>query len=73
MNKATADTLALLLARDIAKTSSSSTALPFTYLNRDSAESIADFVEMLSKRFEALDDSVSLPHILNAYKNQSDK
>ncbi|AWP55899.1 hypothetical protein DLK00_06935 [Haemophilus influenzae] len=33
----------------------------------------ADFVEMLSKRFEALDDSVSLPHILNAYKNQSDK
>lgn len=73
MRKSSADTLALLFVRDIAKTSSASTGLPFTYLNQDSANSIADFVETLSKRFEALDDNVSLPAILNAYKSQSDK
>lgn len=73
MKKSGADTLALLLARDIAKTSGASTGLPFIYLNKDSADSIADFVETLSKRFEALDDMVHLPTIINAYKSQSDR
>ncbi|GAB1658890.1 TPA: hypothetical protein PWU90_002347 [Mannheimia haemolytica] len=73
MKKSGADTLALLFARDIAKTSSASTGLPFSYLNKDSADSIADFVETLSKRFEALDDMVHLPTIINAYKSQSDR
>ena len=73
MKKSSADTLALLFARDIAKTSSTSEGLPFVYLNQDSANSIADFVETLSKRFEALDENVNLTMVFNAYKNQSDK
>lgn len=73
MKKLNADTLALLFARDIAKTSGSSNALPFTYLNKESANSLADFVETLSKRFEALDEMVHIPTIVNAYKSQSDK
>ena len=73
MKKSSADALALLFARDIAKTSNASTGLPFCYLNQDSANSIADFVETLSKRFEALDESVNLPIVFNTYKNQSDK
>ena len=73
MRKHNADTLALLFARDIAKSASSSMGLPVNQLNQGTAEEIADFVETLSKRFEALDDNISVPAVLNAYKSQSDK
>ncbi|WKS98508.1 hypothetical protein NYR30_06855 [Gallibacterium salpingitidis] len=73
MRKSSADSLALLFARDIAKTSSASAVLPLDHLDQKSANNIADFVETLSKRFEALDDNVSLSVIFNAYKSQSDK
>ena len=73
MRKHNADTLALLFARDIAKSASASMGLPVNQLNQGTAEEIADFVETLSKRFEALDDNMSVPAVLNAYKSQSDK
>lgn len=70
MNKPEADALALLFARDIAKTSSSSTAAPYIYLNSDSANSIADFVETLSNRFLSLDENVDLMKVINSHKGQ---
>ncbi|UWZ92560.1 hypothetical protein HZ320_02240 [[Pasteurella] aerogenes] len=73
MKKPNADSLALLFARDIARTASASNSSPVSQLNEYKAEEIANFVETLSKRFEALDDSVSVPAIINAYKSQSDK
>lgn len=73
MRKHNADTLALLFARDIAKSASASNNSPVNQLNQYTAEEIANFVETLSRRFEALDDSISVPAVLNAYKSQSDK
>lgn len=73
MRKSNADLLALLFARDIAKTATSANSSSVNDMNRHSADAIADFVETLSKRFESLDDNISLPMIFNAYKNQSDK
>ncbi|MEG9475753.1 hypothetical protein [Mannheimia indoligenes] len=73
MKKSSADTLALLFARDIVRTPSSSNNSSVNELNRFSADAIADFIEVLSKRFEALDETVNLPMVFNAYKNQSDR
>ena len=70
MNKTEADVLALIFARDIVKTSSSSATLPYIYVNQDSANSIADFVETLSNRFLSLDEKVDLMKVINAHKGQ---
>ena len=70
MNKPEADALALIFARDIVKTSSSSATLPYIYVNKESAESIADFVETLSNRFLSLDENVDLMKVINAHKGQ---
>ncbi|AUI65597.1 hypothetical protein Q7267_11095 [Glaesserella parasuis] len=73
MNKSSADSLALLFARDILKASNASTASSFLCLDKENANSLADFIETLSSRFESIDDGVSLPMIFNSHKNQSDR
>ena len=68
MKKATADKIALVMARDILKTNSSQ------YLrgvNESVAEDIARFVSTLSSRLQgSIEDSISSSDIFNAHKNQ---
>ena len=73
MQKHQADILAVVLTRDILKTSSAASCLPLDNLNKYSATNIGEFIKTLSSELESLDDSISLSNVFNAHRNQPTK
>lgn len=70
MKKVTADKIALVMARDVLRSSIEECR----QLDKDSALDLADFIQTLSTELQkSMDDSIKSSEILNAYKNQSYK
>ena len=67
MNKNTADKLALIMARDVLKTSSEQ----IRNLNEFTAEELANFIAVLSKRLQHdISEDVSVDDVIYAHKVQ---
>lgn len=67
MNKKSADKLALVMARDILRTSSEH----HRNINHITADEIAGFVSTLSKNLqEIISDDVTSTEVINAHKGQ---
>lgn len=70
MKKVVADKIALVMARDILRTSSQYQR----NIDATTARDIAEFINSLSEIFQnKLDDGIDSSQIINAYKSQSDK
>lgn len=67
MNKNNADKLALIMARDVLKTSSEQ----IRNLNEFTAEELANFIAVLSKRLQRdISEEVSIDDVIYAHKVQ---
>lgn len=66
MKKSQADTLALIFARDIIKTSTNPNPT-VKLLTEANAVAIGNFVKKLSAQFEKLEDHTSIQDVINAF------
>lgn len=71
MNKAKADTLALMFARDILTTSTKTQSNQMAMMNDYAAKEVANFIKTLSAELESLDENTDTIRVLGMYKSES--
>ena len=68
MNKPKADTLAVMLARDILTTATQTQGNQMNIVTTFHAKELGDFIRTLSTELESLDENTDTIRILNMYK-----
>ncbi|WP_118785860.1 hypothetical protein [Haemophilus haemolyticus] len=71
MRKPKADTLALMLTRDILRTPMQTQYTQMAAISEKNAKELGLFIKTLSAELKSLDDDIEFIHLLNMYRSES--
>lgn len=71
MRKSKADTLALMLTRDILRTPTQTQYTQMAAISEKNAKELGLFIKTLSAELKSLDDDIEFIHLLNMYRSES--